>query len=128
MLRTYTALLFCYYPPWPNSDMPPKEASSMSEIKFPLEALSSMIAQNASIVSNYLGSEHLAQPSFDSDGPCAVIPSDSPPNIQQARQNLIAAALEMAQLATGPSEFLPNLATGVRFERLYHEVHEEAYL
>ena len=108
--------------------MSPKEMNNMSETGFPLEALSLTIANNASIVSNYLESYQLAQPSFDSDGPCTVVPSDSPPNIQQARQNLIAAAQEMVQLATGPNEFLPNLATGVRFERPHHEMHQEAYL
>ena len=86
----------------------------MSETRFPLEALSSTIAHNASAVSNYLRANHVTQPSFDSDGPPAVVPNDSPPYVQQARHELIAAALEMVQLATGPSEFLPNLATGVR--------------
>ncbi|KAG6995603.1 O-methyltransferase aurJ [Physcia stellaris] len=87
----------------------------MSETSHPLEALGSTIAQNANIVSHYLGLNHLKQPSFDCDGPHAVIPSDSPPKIQQARQDLIAAALEMVQLATGPSDFLPNLATGFQY-------------
>ncbi|KAH8807458.1 O-methyltransferase-domain-containing protein, partial [Xylogone sp. PMI_703] len=34
---------------------------------------------------------------------------------QQARQGLIAASLELLQLAIGPSEYLPNLATGFHY-------------
>lgn len=87
-----------------------------SEMAFPLERLSWTITKNASIVSQYLGTNHIPQPSLDCNGPSIVVPSESPHNIQQARQNLLAAILELWQLATGPSEFLPNLATGVRLE------------
>lgn len=81
-----------------------------------LEELSKTITKNALAVSQYLSANHLPQPSGNSDGPSVVVPSDSPQSIQQARQDLIAASLEMSQLAIGPSEFLPNLATGVRLE------------
>jgi hypothetical protein len=84
-----------------------------ADAAFPLEELSWTITKNASIVSQYLGSNGLPQPSFNSDGPETVLPGDSPQAIQQARQKLIAASLELYQLAVGPSEFLPNLATGV---------------
>ncbi|KAF2204077.1 sterigmatocystin 8-O-methyltransferase [Delitschia confertaspora ATCC 74209] len=87
----------------------------VSETTFPLEELSWSITKNASIVSQYLRGNHLPQPSFDSDGPSTVIPGDAPQNIHQARQALIAAALEISQLAIGPSEFLPNLATGFQY-------------
>ena len=79
----------------------------------PLEELSMSITKNASIVSQYLEANSLPQPSSSSDGPSAVVPSSSPQSIHQARQALIAASLEILQLAIGPSEFLPNLATGV---------------
>lgn len=79
----------------------------------PLDELSSTISKNASIVSHYLGTNHLPQPSLDSDGPSVIVPRGSPQSVQQARQSLIAASLELLQLAIGPSEFLPNLATGV---------------
>lgn len=87
----------------------------MSETAFPLDALSSTITENARIVSEYLTAHDLPQPSCNSDGPSIIVPTGSPPSIQQARENLIAASLEIAQLAIGPSEFLPNLATGVRW-------------
>lgn len=81
---------------------------------FPLEELSRTISKNANIVSQYLEENHLPQPSLNGDGPSVVVPSGSPQIIQQARQSLIAQSLELLQLAIGPSEFLPNLATGVR--------------
>lgn len=81
--------------------------------KLPLEHLSSAISENADIVSGYLKTNHLPQPSFEADGPSVIIPVNAPPNVQLARQKLLAASLELFQLATGPSEFLPNLATGV---------------
>ncbi|KAK4122080.1 S-adenosyl-L-methionine-dependent methyltransferase [Parathielavia appendiculata] len=78
---------------------------------FPLEELSWTITKNASIVSQYLDANHLPQPSLDADGPSTILPNDSPRGIQQARQRLISASLEILQLAIGPSEFLPNLST-----------------
>ncbi|MCJ1381692.1 hypothetical protein MMC17_004803 [Xylographa soralifera] len=87
----------------------------MSESTYSLEQLSRTISRNASIVSQYLGTNNLPQPSLDSDGPSTVVPSGSPQSIQQARQNLIAASLEILQLAIGPSEFLPTLATGYQY-------------
>ena len=97
-------------------NMPPEQPNGLSELVFPLEELSWTITKNASIVSQYLGQNHLRQPSLNSDGPGTVVPAGSPQNIQEARQNLIAASLKILHLAIGPSELLPNLATGVRFE------------
>jgi hypothetical protein len=81
--------------------------------KLPLERLSSAITESAGIVSGYLATNHLPQPSFEADGPSVIIPVNAPPNVQLARQKLLSASLELFQLATGPSDFLPNLATGV---------------
>lgn len=94
---------------------------------FPLEELSWKITKNASLVSQYLGAHCLPQPSFDSDGPSTIVPGDSPQHIRQAQQDLVAAALEMLQLAIGPSEFLPNLATGVRYPPRSREPHDKTY-
>lgn len=87
----------------------------MSESAFSLEKLSHEITDNAKIVSHYLDSQNLPQPSFRSDGPSTVLPKGSPQAIHEARENLITASLEILQLAIGPSEFLPHLATGVCF-------------
>jgi 6-hydroxytryprostatin B O-methyltransferase len=81
--------------------------------KQPLVHLASAISENANIVSGYLVTNSLPQPSFEAGGPSVIVPVSAPPNVQLARQKLLAASLEIFQLATGPSEFLPNLATGV---------------
>ena len=107
--------------------MSPELPNCVSESIYPLEELSRTITKNASIVSQYLGANHLPQPSSNSDGPSIVVPTSSPQSIQQARQNLIAASLEMSQLAIGPSEFLPNLATGVRLERSSLQTRDHMY-
>ena len=107
--------------------MSSQQPNGVSETAFPLERLSWIITKNASIVSQYLGTNHIAQPSLDCNGPSTVVPSGSPHNIQQARQNLLAASLELLQLATGPSEFLPNLATGVRPERSSFQLRAKTY-
>ncbi|RAO67445.1 uncharacterized protein BHQ10_003457 [Talaromyces amestolkiae] len=87
----------------------------MSESAFSLEKLSHEITDNAKIVSHYLDSQNLPQPSFRSDGPSTVLPKGSPQAIHEARENLITASLEILQLAIGPSEFLPHLATGFQY-------------
>ncbi|KAL7623779.1 hypothetical protein AAE478_005332 [Parahypoxylon ruwenzoriense] len=96
------------------------QLNGVSEAKFPLEELSWTITKNASIVSQYLAAHQLPQPSLESDGPSTVLPNGSPEAIQKARQNLIAASLELLQLAIGPSEFLPNLATGFQYLSCLH--------
>ncbi|PWY71774.1 S-adenosyl-L-methionine-dependent methyltransferase [Aspergillus sclerotioniger CBS 115572] len=87
---------------------------------FPLEELSWTITKNASIVSQYLAAHQLPQPSVHGDGPSTVVPSKAPPAIQQARQHLMAASLELLQLAIGPSEYLPNLAMGFQYTATLH--------
>ena len=92
-----------------------RKSNDMSESAFPLEKLGHTITDNARIVSQYLASVNLPQPSSRSDGPSTILPKGSPRAIQEARENLIAHSLELLQLAIGPSEFLPHLATGVSF-------------
>lgn len=89
------------------------QMENMSEPGFSLEELSHAITDNARIVSEYLTSQNLPQPSFRSDGPSTVVPKGFPQRIHEAREKLIAKSLEILQLAIGPSEFLPHLATGV---------------
>lgn len=92
---------------------PADQSSNAVSEDLPLERLSLDITENASIVSGYLATNHLPQPSFEADGPSVIVPVNAPPNVQLARQKLLSASLELFQLATGPSDFLPNLATGV---------------
>ena len=84
------------------------------DTSFPLEELSWKITKNASVLSQHLAAQSLPQPSFESNGPSTVVSSDAPIHVRQAQQHLVAASLEILQLAIGPSGFLPNLATGVR--------------
>ncbi|KAJ8106918.1 hypothetical protein OPT61_g9221 [Boeremia exigua] len=96
--------------------LPPADTlSNGASEDLPLERLSSVITENASIVSGYLATNHLPQPSFKADGPSVIVPATAPPNVQVARQKLLSASLELLQLATGPSDFLPNLATGFQY-------------
>lgn len=81
--------------------------------KLPLVELSSIISESAGAVSQYLASKNLPQPSVAADGPSVIVPGDAPPPVQLARHKLLSASLQLFQLAQGPSDFLPNLATGV---------------
>ncbi|KAJ5698619.1 hypothetical protein N7462_000624 [Penicillium macrosclerotiorum] len=97
-----------------------QQLNTMSESAFPLDELSHSITKNAGIVSQFLTAHHLPQPSFNSDGPSVVLPTGSPQSVHEARENLIAAALEILHLAVGPSEFLPHLATGFQYISCLH--------
>ncbi|GAB7350134.1 hypothetical protein MBLNU459_g0806t2 [Dothideomycetes sp. NU459] len=89
------------------------DASNTVVQPLPLLDLSSTITSNAEIISQHLKNHALPQPSFLRDGPATVVPPESPAHVRKARQKLIAASLEILQLAIGPQEYLPNLATGV---------------
>ncbi|KAH0593058.1 hypothetical protein MHUMG1_09305 [Metarhizium humberi] len=91
------------------------DSNGLYNTSLPLEELSWTITKNASVVSQYLKAQQLLQPSKDAAGPSTIVPTDAPQHIQLARQSLMAAALEISQLAAGPSEFLPNLATGFQY-------------
>ncbi|KAH8698978.1 sterigmatocystin 8-O-methyltransferase [Talaromyces proteolyticus] len=88
---------------------PPAAAS------FPLEELAWQCTKNAIAVSQYLSANELPQPSHEPDAPSSTLPKDAPPNIRRARQSLMNAALQLFQLAAGPSEFIPNLAPGFQY-------------
>ncbi|KAK3944724.1 6-hydroxytryprostatin B O-methyltransferase [Diplogelasinospora grovesii] len=93
----------------------PPAAAAPSSSPFPLEDLAWQCTKNAVLVSQYLSSENLPQPSHAADGPSTVLPASAPQNVRQARQSLMDAALQLFQLAAGPSEFVPNLAPGVQY-------------
>ncbi|KAI1142787.1 sterigmatocystin 8-O-methyltransferase [Hypoxylon sp. FL0543] len=82
---------------------------------FPLEELAWQCTKNAVAVSQYLSTHNLPQPSHEPDGPSSTLPKDAPPSIQRARQTLMDSALQLFQLAAGPSEFIPNLAPGFQY-------------
>lgn len=79
-----------------------------------LQVLGEEIAADATVICEYLRRNGLPQPSHQADGAPSVLPLTSPSAVQQARQRLLAASLEIFHLASGPSELLPHLATSVR--------------
>lgn len=79
----------------------------------PLEIFRDQIVSATDTLTEYLRSNGLPTPSFEAAGPKTVLPRDAPTEVLKARQELLSAALAIQQLAAGPSEFLPNLATGV---------------
>lgn len=93
------------------------QANGVGGPSLPLEELSKTIFDNAGTVSQYLDAHALPQPYLQSNGPSTVLPTSSPREVLEAREMLIAASPEMLQLAIGPSEYLPHLATGVSFPR-----------
>lgn len=99
---------------FPFCKMTTELTNGVHKTSFPLEELSAKISKNAGIVTQHLATNHLPQPSFNDDGPSVILPTGSPQEVLAARQDLIGASLELLQLAIGPSEFLPNLAIGVR--------------
>ncbi|KAI0123645.1 sterigmatocystin 8-O-methyltransferase [Xylariales sp. AK1849] len=82
---------------------------------FPLEELAWKCTKNAIAVSQYLSAHNLPQPSHEPDGPSSTLPKDAPQSLQRARQSLMDSALQLFQLAAGPSEFIPNLAPGFQY-------------
>jgi 6-hydroxytryprostatin B O-methyltransferase len=80
----------------------------------PLEDLAKQVTDNSTKISIFLQDSGHRQPSFDRDAPTTFIPAKSPPEIRTARQHLLEASLKIFQLAVGPSEYIPNLALGVR--------------
>ncbi|KAK3902974.1 6-hydroxytryprostatin B O-methyltransferase [Staphylotrichum tortipilum] len=90
-------------------------ALQTASASFPLEELAWQCTKNAIAVSQYLSARDLPQPSHEPDGPSNTLPKDAPPSVRRARQSLIDAALQLFQLAAGPSEFIPNLAPGFQY-------------
>ncbi|KAK4234079.1 6-hydroxytryprostatin B O-methyltransferase [Achaetomium macrosporum] len=81
----------------------------------PLEELARNCTKNAIVVGQYLSAHGLPQPSHEPDGPSSTLPPDAPVDVKRARQSLMDAALQLFQLATGPREFVPNLAPGYQY-------------
>lgn len=78
-----------------------------------LDVLSKSLASNVSVLTTYLSSISYPAPSFDQSGPSVVLPAQAPQHVKVARQHLMDQALQIFQLAAGPSEFLANLQPGV---------------
>ena len=81
----------------------------------PLEVYAEEICSAAKLISGFCSLEGYPQPSFDPQAPSVTLPPDTPLNVQQARQKIIDSSSRIQQLATEPSEYLPNLAVQVSF-------------
>jgi 6-hydroxytryprostatin B O-methyltransferase len=94
------------------------KAQTMSNVevrsKSTLDELADQIQQNANIISDFLQSNGHQSPSFERNAPTYTLPTSAPSEIRVAREALMGAALQIFQLAAGPSEYLPNVAVGVR--------------
>lgn len=80
----------------------------------PMEHLAEKLANDVQTLSKYLHSTGQPSPSFDQSSPSVVLPEGTPEHVQIARDHVMDYALQIFQLAAGPSEYLANLQTGVR--------------
>ncbi|CAG8212627.1 unnamed protein product [Penicillium salamii] len=85
-----------------------------------LNELAGSILTNAQLVSTYLRSEGHPVPSFGRDSAPKAVPASAPGEVQAAREALLDASMKMFQLASGPSEYLPNLAVHYQYLSCLH--------
>lgn len=96
-------------------DMSSQDANGAFPHTSQLEELCNVVTNNTAILSHYLKSKDLPHPSLESNGPTVVVSKGSPQSISKAQQELVSAAIQISQLAMGPSEFLPNLSLGFQY-------------
>lgn len=80
----------------------------------PLESYAQDICAAAKLIDAYCLSAGLPYPSFKPEAPQVTLPSTAPSYVLEARQKLVSSAFKIQQLATEPSEFVPQLAIHVR--------------
>ncbi|KAJ5504021.1 hypothetical protein N7463_006895 [Penicillium fimorum] len=85
-----------------------------------LNELASSISANAQVLSTFLHSEGHPIPSFERDAAPKAVPASAPGEIHAAREALMDASMKMFQLASGPSEYLPNLAVNYQHLSCLH--------
>jgi hypothetical protein len=78
-----------------------------------LDVLLDRVAKEGRMVSAFLSDQSYYQPSFRAGG-LAEYPTDLPEDVQESRRKLRDAAKAVYQLATGPSEYIAELASSVR--------------
>lgn len=94
---------------------------SMSTMS-PLEAMADELSAATKIITGYCTLEGILQPSFDPEAPSVTIPHAAPRYVREARQRLLSASKKLLQLATEPSEYLPNIAVQVCLVAAMNEV------
>jgi 6-hydroxytryprostatin B O-methyltransferase len=79
-----------------------------------LSQLAEKVFASAKQLEVFLETENLPQPSFAANGPTYVVPKTAHKATHNARVALAEAALKLFNLASGPSELLPNITASVR--------------
>jgi 6-hydroxytryprostatin B O-methyltransferase len=80
-----------------------------------MEALTKKLAGEVQTLEKLLRLSGHQVPSFNRDTPPTVVPNDAPESAHLAREQIMDYALQIFQLAAGPSDYLANLQTGVSF-------------
>ena len=78
-----------------------------------METLSNDIEAERRILDGYCRKSGYPTPSFERTTPTFALPHDAPAEVHVARERIMSYALNLFQLAAGPSEYLANLQTGV---------------
>ena len=72
--------------------------------------LAQTVSDQTAVLDSYLQDNGLPQPSFDEDGPTEAF-KDGTPDVQQAKSNVLEAAIELRQLIEGPmNNLLPPVS------------------
>ncbi|KAM5343387.1 hypothetical protein ACJ41O_011924 [Fusarium nematophilum] len=77
--------------------------------------LTKKLAGQVHALDKYLRLSGHELPSFDRDTPSVVVPNDAPESVHFAREHIMNYALQIFQLAAGPSDYLANLQTGYHY-------------
>jgi 6-hydroxytryprostatin B O-methyltransferase len=78
-----------------------------------MEALSKKIGAECHVFDEYCRTTGYPMPSLERTTPSFSLPHEAPTEVHVARERIMSYALNLFQLAAGPSEYLANLQTGV---------------
>ncbi|KAL3484502.1 hypothetical protein BJX62DRAFT_243885 [Aspergillus germanicus] len=76
-----------------------------------MDDISLKLLQDVRALHSYLDSAGLPHPSFDKNTPPVVLPNDAPLEVQNAREQIMDAALRLFRLAAGPSDHISHART-----------------
>ncbi|RMJ29050.1 o-methyltransferase [Aspergillus sp. HF37] len=80
-----------------------------------MDTLTGQLTNDVGLFNGYLDDARHPRPSYDRDAPPNSLPDDAPEHVQLARERIMANALQLFNLAAGPSEILNNLSTGYHY-------------
>lgn len=79
-----------------------------------LEQLAEEISAAAKLLSAYSLVADAPPATFGPNSPAVIVAPNAPQNVLKAQEQLIQAAVKIQQLATEPSEYIPNIQVHVR--------------